>query len=733
MFFIVSIIVLVLSSAAAAVFFGVYHSAKLNGAALTAQRAKIKILGADGEEIGSDALHRYVEYADINSNIINAFVALEDKRFFNHKGVDYYRLVGAAVNNIKAGYFKEGGSTITQQLIKNTQLTGEKTLVRKIKEMRLAKEAEKRYSKEEIIEMYLNAIYFGNGIYGIDNACKTYFNKKPSEINVAESAILAGMVKSPQKYSPANNCEYSNRRMKLVLNLMKEQNFIDNGEYEEALSYKYKKPENSDIALPYFASVISEGSRILGIREREFINSPYIVETYYDSRSQNVLAKAFLSREFEIKSANGETAYYSALLADNGTGGFTAYYANKKYDTGILRRQPGSAIKPLAVYIPALEKNLITPASIVNDEKIDINGYSPSNFRNRYLGKIDVETAVEQSVNTVAAALYDKLDKNYVARLLKETGLTLDKGDDTPALSLGGMTYGLTNIELCEGYMTLANGGEHTKTGFIGRILSDGEPIYTKEIRKKRLYGEDSAYLMTDMLIKTAKNGTAKKLGALPFSVAGKTGTVGNGDGNTDAYLLSYTPQNTLCVWYGSGDCSAEQRICATGGGMPTLLSSYIYRNLSPPEKKNFTIPETVVPVKIDVLSWKNDDKLTIANETAPSKFKKEYLFSVRDCPSEFSKYFTDEVYLDIRYNDPCVDIAINYAMPFEYKLYREDVFTNEISLICKGVDAENSQSEHIAFYCDDFALPQKIYLYSAEIYYEGELICSTSQYTVFT
>ena len=200
-------VLLAVAIIAATVFASIYFSVKLDAEAVIAERAQVVFYDSSGKITEYSTLSRYVKYEDIGTDIINSFVALEDKRFFNHHGVDYYRTAGALVKNIKAGGYKEGGSTITQQLAKNTMLSSEKTIVRKIKEMKLAKDIEKNYSKEEILEMYLNAIYFGNGVYGIDSACKYYFDKKPSEVGIAESAILAGIVKSPQNYSPVNNPE----------------------------------------------------------------------------------------------------------------------------------------------------------------------------------------------------------------------------------------------------------------------------------------------------------------------------------------------------------------------------------------------------------------------------------------------------------------------------------------------------------------------------------------------
>ncbi|MDD4316449.1 MAG: transglycosylase domain-containing protein, partial [Clostridia bacterium] len=214
-------------------FFTVYFSARLDNTVTYGETA-IKVMDNVGEEIPSPSSVRiYIKYDEISPHIINAFVALEDKRFFKHSGIDYIRIGGALINNIKAGYIKEGGSTITQQLAKNTQLSNKKTLQRKIKEAKLARDIERKYSKEEILEIYLNAIYFGNSIYGINEACMRFFNKKPADIELYEAAILAGVVKNPGKNSPLRSPANANQRKNLVLRLMKEQGYIDAFQYEK--------------------------------------------------------------------------------------------------------------------------------------------------------------------------------------------------------------------------------------------------------------------------------------------------------------------------------------------------------------------------------------------------------------------------------------------------------------------------------------------------------------------
>ncbi|NCA93282.1 hypothetical protein EOM82_08640, partial [bacterium] len=578
----------------------------------------------------------------ISTNIISAFVALEDKRFFTHKGIDYYRTFGALYKNVKNRYIKEGGSTITQQLAKNTQLTNEKTLKRKIKEMKLARDIEKNYTKEEILEMYLNAIYFGYGIYGIDNACRTYFNKEPIEVTVNEAAMLAGIVKNPSNYSPISNPDKANKRKNLVLKLMREQNYIAEKEYEEAISidYVYNDTRQNEMCAPYFANVLSQAGLLLDKTENEIIKSNYKIYTYYNINEQKILYDAFMSKEYEEQNEIGKACGYSAILCDNFSGGVKAYYSNVDNNIFLFRRQPGSAIKPILVYAPALESKYITTQTLFLDEKFDINGYSPSNYKNSYSGWITVEDAVKNSVNTVAVRLLSETGLDYSKRIAQNMGLSFDKEDNNLALALGGMTYGVTNLELCQAYMTLANGGYYLENSFISRIEDgSGKIIYQNINQAKQVISNDSAYLMTNMLSNTVKDGTARKLNQFSYEIAAKTGTVSYLDTgkNLDAWSVSYTTENTICVWYGANNNNEDNAITATGGGMPTLLASYIYKRLPAPKIKQFEASENIVELEIDLYALNKDKQLYLSTQYTPEKYRKTGVFSIDNCPLEYS------------------------------------------------------------------------------------------------
>ena len=255
---------------------------------------------------------------EISPHIVNAFVALEDKRFYSHHGLDYRRIAGALINNIKAGYMKEGGSTITQQLAKNAILTNEKSIVRKLKEAKLAKQIEKRYSKDQIMEMYLNTIYFGHSLYGVRAATERLFDKKPSDVSLSEAAILAGIVKNPKKNSPLNSVENALERRDLVLKLMKDQGYIDENEYNAAVAEGYSEPDTTASDNPYLKyaeSAAEEAADILGISEKSLFTGGYVVNTYLDSELQR---NVYEIRNGESFSTDGVTS--TELIADNRSG-----------------------------------------------------------------------------------------------------------------------------------------------------------------------------------------------------------------------------------------------------------------------------------------------------------------------------------------------------------------------------------------------------------------------------
>lgn len=644
-FFVILIIVVLLGGANIAT---IYYGASLDESKIVAPSAKVKLLDTNKIEMSyHSSVNEYVQYEEISPYIINAFVGLEDKRFFKHNGIDLYRIGGAVVHNIKAKSLKEGASTISQQLAKNTQLSGEKTFNRKIKEMRMARQIERKFGKEQILEMYLNAIYFGGGIYGIDKACKTFFGKSAKDVTLPEAAMLAGVVRSPNNNSPINNESNAKQRLNLTLKVMLKNNLITYPEYEQALQYSYVRPivqEKEKYSGKYAICAINEAAKLLGITEKALIENNFIIHTYMDSSLQEHTDNG-LRIDSLLKEDKREIPTYIMVL-DNSNFGISAFSANFDYDIFSLRRQPGSCIKPLLSYLPALEKGIITPASPIEDAPKSYNGYNPKNYKGIYYGNTDITSALIKSMNSVPVTLLNQLGLPYCKGVATNLGLRFTPEDDSLALALGGMYYGVTPLEICGAYATIADGGKSCNATFIDKIYNEnGQLLYANSPQKKQVIAPSSAYLMTSMLKETPISGTARKLSGLNYQIAAKTGTVGysTNDLNSDAWCMSYTSEHTVGVWSGNLHQRPEDRLPGsfTGGSMPALLSRFVYDGLYSLRKpNNFAVPNDVIMLDIDLKAREVQNELHLASPFTPVGFTKPYYFNIYNAPTTYSDIY---------------------------------------------------------------------------------------------
>lgn len=566
-----------------------------------------------------------VSYYKIPKYTINAFIASEDKKFFKHNGIDRKRILGAAWRDIKSGKAKEGASTISQQVVKNTHLTGDKTIRRKLEEIKLAKELEDKYSKEKILEIYLNRIYFGGGSFGIEAASINYFGKPAEQLTLSESAMLAGIIPSPQNYSPRAALEKALERRGLVLKLMLEDGYITEAEYETAQVEKIDiRPEKRAAYQNnnYLNCALSEAAKLTGLPHNDFAQKNYKIYTYMDKAENEILENAIKTRKLPENEYKNVPDILGVLI-DNPSGGVRAFYGQSKYDLITIKRQPASAIKPVLVYAPALENNTVSESSIINDEPSDFNGYKPRNYNDKYYGEITARYAVETSSNNVAVKVLEYEGLDYAKKTAAKAGIEFSEKDDTLALALGGFTEGITPLSLCGSYSVFARGGQFKKPSFIKAIYGpSGNLIYKNDDKTERVFGEDTAYIMTDILKGAVKRGTAKKLSPLPFEVAAKTGTSGTEDGkfNNDAYCISYTSRHTLGVWMGNSEGGAEHAMVKqlTGGGLPATVSRAVYENIYenalPPD---FIRPASVVTVGNKLYAERYAPKPDIANDNA--------------------------------------------------------------------------------------------------------------------
>ncbi len=592
----------------------ILNSPDLDLDSLTSFSRTVSILDKDGDPI-DDALYDsnkiYVKIDDLPAYVTQAFISIEDKRFYDHGGIDYKRVVSAALTNIKTGSFSEGASTITQQLIKNTHLTNEKTLRRKINEMRLARKLERLYDKNQILESYLNILYFGSGIHGLGTASRVMFECQASDLTIAQSAALASIINNPSKYNPYSNRENLEKRKNLVLNQMYEQGYITEDEMRSAISEhlifnKSKHKQFTDGLLRSACELYNCSEKELFLNNRKF-------KTAYDKTVVECARNCIR----DMQDFNG---LMRILVLNNADGGIVCDETNT--DRYIdMRRSPASAIKPFIAYAPALE-NGKTPLSQILDEPTVFGDYAPKNYHEVYRGYISLTDGLKYSSNIAAVKLLDEVGVLQAKNTAQKFGLSFENNDNSLSLALGGMEKGITLSELANAYRTLANGGVYSK---ISYFESDAFK------RSYRAVEDDTAYLLTDMLKECAKTGTAKKL-QYCGNIAAKTGTNGDSNGNYDCYCIAYTPKQTIAVWMGSPDLSAPLDNSITGSTACSIIKK-MYNNKVIDTNADFEMPDSVAYYEIDDLELRNSHELYLADPLLAKRYRRRALLSKRFLP----------------------------------------------------------------------------------------------------
>ena len=567
-----------------------------------------------------------VNLNELPNHVKNAFIAIEDKRFYQHKGIDYKGLFRALVHNLFSFSFKEGASTITQQLVKNTHLSSKKTLKRKLIELKLAKQLENKYSKDEILEKYLNTIYFGENCFGITKASNHYFGKTPSLLSISESSILAGIIKAPSNYSLNKNLDKALSRRNVVLQKMLEQKYINNTEYDLAINEKIVLA-NSTPKKDYYKYLIDDGLSNFTNNTR-FSQGDIRIYTTIDANLQNKLNK--------IMSENYENYEKSAVILDKNAQ-VLAYYTT----CGNVKRQMGSTIKPLCVYAPAIENDIIHQCTILNDEPTNFNGYNPSNYSNIYYGKISAKTALSKSLNVPTVKILQDLGVKKASECLNNLGISTTKNDNSLTLALGATEYGENLVNITNAYSVFMNEGYYKKYNIINEICTN-ENKSTYSNPSKKVFNSDTVYIMNDMLKDVVSNGTGKKLKKDKLDLYAKTGTVGTNKGNTDAYTISYNTEYLIGVWLGNKkDNLLPNEI--TGGNTPATISKKIWDNLyiNKEYPNEFAMPNNVEKINLDKISYEQNQTIEIADEIAPKRYVSSFLFKSNNIPSIKSKRFT--------------------------------------------------------------------------------------------
>lgn len=588
-------VVLALGTAFIILSFGIYLSSVVIGAAAIDEKELVMnetsvLEDEDGELIAElqEENRDLVNIEELPDHVKEAFVAIEDVRFYQHQGIDPRAIGRALYRDIQAGAAVEGGSTLTQQLAKNAFLTNDKSLMRKTKEVLIAMGLERKFSKDEILGYYLNQIYFGHGAYGIQAASEMYFNKDASELTIDEAALLAGMPKAPTTYSPVDNPEGSKDRRDVVLSVMERHGFIN---AEEAVAAEGRtvpselhRTENNPAYYTYIDMVLAEAENTYSISAEEVYRGGYTITVPMNNDMQQTSYDLFQDSSYfpESSEARSEASFF---MMDSDTGGVTAVQGGREYvrqglNRTTLKRQPGSAMKPLAVYGPALDTGDYQPYSMLVDEKIDYDGYEPSNNNDEYKGEVSMSEAVIESTNTSAVWLYDQIGESYSSSWMEKAGIHVE--EEGLGVALGGMDEGTSTLEMARAYTSFSNNGMKVEPYFIEKIEDrSGETIAEREISEAEVTTPQNAWYMTRMLEQAVMEGTGAAGGDTSYALAGKTGTTSFeavDDAARDAWFAGYTPEWTGALWMGYDQTTEENYLNGGSAYAVTLFKEIINR-----------------------------------------------------------------------------------------------------------------------------------------------------------
>ncbi|GAA2837446.1 transglycosylase domain-containing protein [Aminobacter aminovorans] len=546
----------------------VYYGAKMPSAttwAIPDRSPNIKIVGVDGQLVANRGMTggEAVGLHQMSPYIPQAVIAIEDKRFYSHFGFDPIGLARAVSTRFLNGRFTQGGSTLTQQLAKNLFLKPDRTLERKVQEVLLAMWLEQKHTKDQILEMYLNRVFFGSGSYGVEAASRRYFGKSSRDVTLAEAALLAGLLKAPSRLSPARDPKAAGDRAQLVLAAMRDQGMIGDKELANATNAPATRVASFWTGSENYVAdrVMQELPELIGE-----VQSDIVVDTTVDMTLQQIAEKSIR----RLVDENGQKLNVSqgALVSIDNTGAVRAMvggydYATSQFDRASeARRQPGSAFKPF-VYMAALEQGR-TPDSIRNDAPIKIGKWTPENYNGKYYGRVTLKTALAKSLNSVAAQLAMEVGPNAVVEAAHRMGI---ESELQPNVSISLGTSEVTPLELTAAYVPFANGGYRPEVHIIRRVTTtEGKVLYENTAGGgPRVISPEVVGMMNAMMTGAVEEGTAKKA-AFAWPAAGKTGTSQN---SRDAWFVGFTANLTTGVWFGNDDGKPMKKV--TGGALPAL------------------------------------------------------------------------------------------------------------------------------------------------------------------
>lgn len=524
------------------------------------------------EQIIASENRVWVGIEDIPQEMQNAIVAIEDERFYKHKGVDVKRTLGAVWGEFTGGS-GYGGSTLTQQLVKNITGDSERTKARKVREIFRALELEKTLDKSEILELYLNTVYFGQGCYGVETASNKYFGKSVKDLDLAECASIAGITQYPTLYEPINNPEENEKKRRIVLDKMEELGFITDVEHDEAyskeLTFTENNVDNTNTQNSYFVEKVINDV-ITDLTEKAGYNKSIATQMVYggglkiystvDKKVQDAMEEVF-ENEDNFPKTKGDVKPESAMvIIDPYTGNVKGIVGGRGKKSGNLvlnratqsPRQPGSSIKPLSVYGPAIDTGKVTQYTVIKDEPININGWAPKNYDGTFEGSMTVMRALQKSQNIPAINILQKVgvDKSYEYLTQKMHFTTLDENDrNLSALALGGMSRGVTVYEMAAAYSSFPNKGVYNKPKTYTKVTdASGKVILEATNSSNVVFSENAAYTMRNLLKNAVENGTGGGSKISGMDTAGKTGTT---DNDYDRWFAAFTPYYCGVVWFG--------------------------------------------------------------------------------------------------------------------------------------------------------------------------------------
>ena len=564
----------------------------------------------------------------IPKNLQNAFIAVEDNRFYEHNGVDPRGILRALYSNVVSGEVAQGGSTITQQLAKNAFLSQDRTITRKIQEFFIALRLEQQYTKDEILEMYLNQIYFGRGAYGVQAAAQTYFGKDVDQLNLSECAMLAGIPRSPNYYSPLNNLSAAMERRSEVLDQMVKYDYITPDmavkTKREQLQLVNPKEEEQNNTASYFIdyvtqemidkfgadAVYKEGLKIyvsidMNMQKAAEQSINTLLPTYYDD------ANGLKQPQGALIAIDPTTGYIKAMVGGRGTDQFNR--------ATMAVRQPGSSFKPFT-FATALEANM-TPDTTIEDKPFKLGDWQPQNYNRTFSGTVTMRQTAINSLNVPTVRLAEKVSIDKVLATAQNLGISTlvmnsapgEPNDKNLAASIGGLTQGVTVLDMAGAYSAFANHGIYTKPTAIVKVIDrKGKVIYENKPETKQVLSERTATLLTDMLqdVITRGTGTGAKINR---PAAGKTGTT---DDYQDAWFAGYTPNLVTVVWMGCDDNAQMPGV--TGGTIPAKIwQNFMNAALQNVPAKNFDGSDT--SISNPVTSVESEEETT-TRERRPSR-----------------------------------------------------------------------------------------------------------------